>query len=338
MEILKNQPLASHITMKLGGDASYMAEVTTESDLQEAIAFAKERSLNVMVLGGGSNIIFGDKGYDGLVIINEIKGVTIDEQSGVVRAGSGENWDDLVAASVAHNLAGIEALSLIPGTVGAAPVNNIGAYGQEVKDTITRVRAYDTQANAMVELTNKECQFSYRNSVFKTLQYGRYIITSVTFQLHVADDAYSPPSYASVQTMLQNQNITEPSVKTIRDIVINIRKAKLPDPAVLANTGSFFKNPIVTKDICNNLLLSYPTMPYFEHNNNVKLAAGWLIEAAGLKGLSKDGIRVYDKQALVLVNDGTRSFQSLLNMKNLIQQTVFDKFGVMLEPEPEIIT
>jgi UDP-N-acetylmuramate dehydrogenase len=338
MDILKNQTLATHTTMRLGGNASCMVECHTEDDLREAVQYAQANTLRIMVLGSGSNIVFGDAGFDGLVILNEIIGVTVDATTGKVSAKSGTNWDEFVKTCVENNLAGVEALSLIPGTVGASPVNNIGAYGQEVKDTITHVRAFDTTTLQYIELANADCQFNYRNSIFKSTAYGRYIITEVFFQLTPASDTYIAPHYASLQTALQNQGITQPTIHNVRDIVIAIRQAKLPDPAVLPNTGSFFKNPIVSQEKCDELLQKYPAMPYFAHKQGIKLAAGWLIDTAGLKGYAQDGMRVYDKQALVLVNDGTRSFQSLLNMKNHIQQTVFDTFGVTLEPEPEIIT
>lgn len=338
MEILKNQTLATHVTMKLGGNAAYMAEVHSEDDLKNAYAYAQENKLPVMVLGGGSNIIFSDAGFDGLVIINEIKGFTIDENTGIAVSKSGTNWDGFVAACVTKNFVGIEALSLIPGTVGAAPINNIGAYGQEVKDTITRVRVFDTESGKFIEFSNEDCHFSYRNSIFKSEQYGRYIVTEVSFQLRPVTENYTPPQYASLQSALLDSGITNPTPTDVRNTVMAIRQEKLPDPTVLPNTGSFFKNPIVSKEKCNELLTQYPSMPYFQHGENMKLAAGWLIDQVGLKGYSKDGIRVYEKQALVLVNDGTRSFQSLLNMKNYILQQVYEKFGVTLEPEPEIIS
>ncbi len=337
MDVLKNQTLATHTTMRLGGNAQYMVAAHTEDELLEIIQYAQHNQLRIMVLGSGSNIVFGDNGFDGLVILNEIADMNIDATTGYASAKSGTNWDDFVHECVANNLAGIEALSLIPGTVGASPVNNIGAYGQEVKDTITKVRALDTVSLTFVELSNEECQFTYRNSIFKSSEYGRYIISEVFFKLTIANENYTAPRYASLQTALNSQGITQPTVQNVRDVVINIRQAKLPDPSVLPNTGSFFKNPIVSQEKRDALLLQYPSMPYFAHTQGVKLAAGWLIDSAGLKGYAQDGMRVYDKQALVLVNDGTRSFQSLLNIKDHIQNTVYEKFGVMLEPEPEII-
>lgn len=337
MEILKNQPLASHTTMKLGGNAKYMVEVANEDEIIQSVQFSKDNNINIMVLGGGSNIIFGDAGYNGLVIINRITGIHLEPNSGFVTCKAGVDWDEFVKATVDNNLCGIEALSLIPGTVGAAPVNNIGAYGQEVKDTISYVRALDTLNQMFVELSTEECHFGYRNSLFKTEEYGRYIITEVAFKLKIADSTYVAPRYGSLQTAMQNQGMDTPTVQNVREAVITIRSEKLPDPTILPNTGSFFKNPVVTKDVCESLLTKYPSMPYFQHESGFKLAAGWLIDAAGLKGYAKDGIRVYDKQALVLVNDGTRSFQALENMKNHIQQTIYETFGIQLEPEPEII-
>lgn len=337
MDVFQNQTLATHTTMRLGGNARYMVVARTEDELLEVTQYARHNQLRIMVLGSGSNIVFGDDGFDGLVILNEISDTNIDASTGYASAKSGTNWDEFVQQCVSNNLAGIEALSLIPGTVGASPVNNIGAYGQEVKDTITKVRVLDTDSLTFVELSNEECQFTYRNSIFKSSAYGRYIITEVFFKLAPANEDYAAPRYASLQTALNGQGILEPTVQNVRDVVISIRQAKLPDPSVLPNTGSFFKNPIVSQEKRDALLQQYPTMPYFAHKQGVKLAAGWLIDTAGLKGYTQDGMRVYDKQALVLVNDGTRSFQSLLNMKNHIQKTVYEKFGVMLEPEPEII-
>ena len=338
MELLYNQPLARHTTMQVGGAAAMMAVVTTDQELIEAVRHAKTTQTPIIVIGGGSNIIFGDAGDEGLVIVNRLQGMRIDSTTGDVTVGAGEQWDDLVQATVRENLAGIEALSYIPGSVGASPVNNIGAYGQEVKDTITHVTALDTATLQFVNISAADCKFEYRGSIFKTSSYGRYIITKVHFQLTpTATVAYAPPSYGSLQTALQNAGVQEPDVHNVRNTVIAIRKNKLPDPSVIPNTGSFFKNPIVGKSEFERLIALYPTMPYFDNPKGIKIAAGWLVEQAGLKGYSQDGIRVYEKQALVLVNDGTQSCRSVINMMHHIQQTVQKKFDVLLEPEPEII-
>lgn len=337
MDILQNQPMHNHTTMGLGGPAKFLTLIESENELLEALQFAEVNKLKIIVLGGGSNIIFSDAGFDGLVIINRILGLNIDENTGVAKVGSGEEWDNFVENTVSTGLVGVEALSLIPGTVGAAPVNNIGAYGQDVKKTIINVRAYDINLKGFVELTNDDCIFRYRDSIFKSNEYGRYIITRVDFQLNKIPSEYEPPKYASIETALAKKGIHKPNPQDIRDLVIDIRKEKLPDPKVIHNTGSFFKNPIVTNEFRNSILEKYPHAVYFDYHGKSKLAAGWLIENAGLKGYSQDGIKVYEKQALVLVNEGSRSFASLDGMKKHIQKTVHEKYAVTLEPEPEII-
>lgn len=335
MEFLQNQPLQSHTTMKLGGPAKYLCVVQSNQDVVDAVNFASQKSLPIMVLGGGSNIIFSDAGFNGLVIINSIDGLSIDNIDKKMVCGAGVIWDDAVKASVEAGLSGIEALSLIPGTVGGAPVNNIGAYGQEVSQTIESIEAYDLKTNEFVKLNNQQCNFSYRSSLFKNDEYGRYIIVKVTMQLKDAKD-YTAPTYASLQSALGNAGITNPIIQDIRNTVIAIRSDKLPDPRTIPNTGSFFKNPIVSNQKRDELLAVYPNLVYFEFKDKTKLAAGWLIDNAGLKGYEKDGIQIYEKQALVLVNIGTRSYQALDNMKTYIQNVVKEKYGVDLEVEPEL--
>lgn len=337
IKILENQPLSQHVTMQLGGPAKFLTSVTTEQELLEALSFAKTNNIKALTLGGGSNIIFSDAGFDGLIILNQIKGLSVNDDTGEVDASSGEAMDSIIAKTINANLSGIEALSLIPGTVGAAPINNIGAYGQEIKNTITKIRAYDTSNDTFVELSNNECQFSYRSSIFKDTEYGRYVITKVFFKLAKANENYKAPGYRAVQTVLQKQNPTSPTPQQIRDIVIGIRAAKLPNPKITPNTGSFFKNPIVSNEFSNNLLKTYPDMVHFDHHGQVKLAAGWLVDKAGLKGLTKNGIKISDKQALVLINEDAKSYTQLEQMKNLVQNTVYDKFKVKLEPEPELL-
>ena len=336
MNILENQPLANHTTMRLGGPAKYFVNVTNEDELIEAVKFAKNHNIDVITIGDGSNIIFKDSGFDGMVIHFSIEDINIDSL-GNVSAMAGTNWDDLVNKTVEAGLYGIESLSLIPGTVGGAPVNNIGAYGQEISQTIIGIRAYDTKNQVFTELLNEECQFNYRSSIFKTSLHGRFIITDVNLKLNSDINNFVPASYGSLQSAISEQHIAKPTIKQVRNIICSIRESKLPDPSKIANSGSFFKNPIVPKALCEGLLAAYPKMPYFENPYGYKLAAGWLIEKAGLKGYTKDGIRVYEKQALVLVNDGTNSFSSLENMYTYIQEIVNEKFGVQLEPEPEII-
>lgn len=335
MKIYQNEPLFSKTTMRLGGPAKYLCYVTNEQEAVDATIFAKQNNLKIITIGGGSNIIFGDNGFDGLVVVNQIMGVNIDKISNILIAGAGENWDDVVKTSVEANLSGIECLSLIPGTMGGAPVNNIGAYGQEIKDTLLSIRALDTATHNFVNLNNQDCQFGYRQSIFKSSQHGRYIITAVSLKLNNASGLIVP-NYASLQTALSTNNITNPTLLDIRNTVINIRNSKLPDPKIIANTGSFFKNPIVTNQKRDELIRIYPNLVYFEYNDQTKLAAGWLIDNAGLKGYHLDGIKVYEKQALVLVNEGTRSAQALFNMVKHIKTVILQKYGVNLQVEPEI--
>ena len=337
MEFFKNEPLFSRTTMRLGGPAKYLCTITNEQDLLNATIFAKQNNLKIITIGGGSNIIFGDKGFDGLVVVNQIMGVNINKISNILTASAGENWDDVVKVSVEANLSGIECLSLIPGTVGGAPVNNIGAYGQEIKDTVISIRAYDIFEAKFVNLNNQDCQFGYRQSIFKSSQHGRFIITNVKLQLQKVTNTITP-KYASLKQALDKNNIVNPTLLDIRNTIINIRNSKLPDPKLIPNSGSFFKNPIVTKNKRDELLNNYPDLVYFEYNSKVKLAAGWLIDNAGLKGFKLDGIKVYEKQALVLVNEDAKSTQFLFNMIDYIKQIILQKYGVSLEVEPEIFS
>lgn len=334
MEILANQNLGNITTMGLGGYADFLCRVKNESDVIEAVNFAKSKSLPIITVGSGSNIIFSDNGYKGIVVINELTGLNIGV-NGFVEAFSGENWDNLVGTTVGENLSGLESLSLIPGTVGGAPVNNIGAYGQEIKDVIVSIKAYDTKEQRFVELSNEECGFQYRNSIFKSTQHGRYIITKVNLQLSLTNNEYTPPIYPSLENALSNFQKITPA--TVRQAVISVRKSKLPDPKVLPNTGSFFKNPIVTTKKAKELKEKYPEMPQYITGQKVKLPAGWLIDNAGLKNLKKYGMWIYEKQALVLVNDKAKKFADLQNMINFIKSTIAKEYGIDLEIEPEII-
>jgi UDP-N-acetylmuramate dehydrogenase len=339
MKILKDNSLANYTTMRLGGYARHIIELNTEADIIEAIEFAEQKKIPFLCIGDGSNIIFTDRGFDGVVFINKIFGYKINALSGLVQINSGENWNEMVHKTVRDNLCGIESLALIPGTTGAAPVNNIGAYGQEIKDTLVSLRAYDINKNKFVELSNKECDFAYRNSRFKSKDYGRYIISSITLQLNnIADKKYNTPIYESLNKQLIKNNITNPSPKQIMETVIEIRKSKLPDPKYTANTGSFFKNPVMPIAKVNNLLKQFADLPNYSYNlENKKISAAWLIESVGLKDFRQDGMWVYSKQPLVLVNESTTKYKDLAKMKDYIINKVKAKFGITLEPEPEII-
>lgn len=322
--------------MKLGGSARFMASVKTVDDLIELCARAKERSLNIHILGGGSNTIVRDEGFDGLIIQNRIPGFEmLSDQDGrvTVRVGAGEIWDDFVKQTVEMNLSGVEALSAIPGTVGGSPVQNIGAYGQEVSETIVNVDVLDLDDLTPKVLTNEQCEFSYRNSIFRSTEKGRYVITAVTFSL--SRSTPQPPFYKAVQEHFDRNAISLYTPQTIREAVISIRTDKLPDPAIRPNTGSFFKNAIVEEWQFNELKSEFPDMPSYDMpDKKHKIPTGWLIEQTGLKGQLINGIRIHDKNALVLINESAKSYTDLATARDTIIGQVRDKFRIMIEQEP----
>jgi len=312
--------------------------VTTEDELVESVRYAADNNLKLLSLGYGSNIVFRDGGFDGLIILNRITGYNFDKNSGLLKVNSGENWDKMVDLAVSDNWCGIESLSYIPGTAGAAPINNIGAYGQELKDTLVGVRAYDIANQKFVEFSNSQCDFSYRNSRFKAADWGRYVISQITLQLKPVPDDYQIPSYKALTDQLAKEGITKPKPKDIRGALKIIRASKLPDPSKLANTGSFFKNPTVSKEKAASLSTLYPSLPlYNQPDGSIKVAAGWLIDNAGLKNYRQNGMWVYDQQALVLVNESAKSFNDLQAMYKHIIDVVDNKYNIKLEPEPEIV-
>ena len=339
METLSNKNLSNYVTMKLGGPAKEIVIAYNENDIVEAFNFSQKNNIPLITIGNGTNVIFSDHGFDGLVVLNRIKGVQIDAETGLILAASGEKWDDIVQRSIELGFVGIESLTDIPGTVGAAPINNIGAYGQELSETLTKVRAYDTKTKSFVEILNSDCAFAYRNSRFKSVDYGRFIICGVSLQLNKTPKDYPAPTYPTLVEELGRQGVAKPTPLDVRRALFIVRNNRLPNPIDLPNSGSFFKNPIVSNERANELLKSYPTMPSWPVVNTgyVKLSAGWLIENAGLKGYRQGGIWIYDKQALVLVNESAKSFKDLWYMAEHIIKIVDQKYKVVLEPEPEII-
>jgi len=331
-----NIPLKQYTTMKLGGPARFMVDVRTPDEVAEAYRDAHAKSLPVFVLGGGSNIIVRDEGFDGLVIRNRIPGFEIvSDEPGhtTIRVGAGENWDGVVKRTVDMNLTGIEALSAIPGTAGAAPVQNIGAYGQEIADTLVSLEAYDSQTDAFVVLENSDCGFSYRHSIFRGDATGRYVILSVTFKLYKA--APQPPFYKAVQEYFDAHNVTLFTAQAIRDAVIAIRTDKLPDPSLLPNTGSFFKNAIIENWQLADLKKEYPAIPLYDMpDGRYKVPTGWLIEQTGLKGKTLHGMHVHDKNALVLINESAAGYADLASARDEIITAVRDKFRITIEQEP----
>lgn len=341
MFIQDNVPLQAFSTMRLGGRAAYLSEVNDRFEIPQLLAWAKERNLPVLMVGDGSNIVWRDEGFNGLVLVNRIMRFEVyqeDETISYLTVGGGENWDSVVERSVGMGLNGIAELSLIPGTAGATPVQNVGAYGREIKDVLATVEAYDTQTDQFVTIPASGCDLTYRSSRFKTTDKGRYLITAITIMLR--KDAPQPPFYEVLQTYFNEHGITQPTAANIRDAVVEIRSAKLPDPKLVANNGSFFANPIITDDRLYELRQSYPAIKAWPTDDNrAKISAAWLIEQAGFKDIHDDetGMSTWSKQPLVLVNEHAKSTADLLNFKKKITDAVHTKFNIQLEQEPELL-
>ncbi len=329
----ENYSLKNHNTFGIESLAKFFFEFTDVSDLSVFLnsnkSFSEEK---ILVIGEGSNILFL-KDFEGLVIHPNIPGIHVvkeDRQNIWIEAGAGEVWDEFVQYAVDYQLGGIENLSLIPGSVGAAPVQNIGAYGHEVCDVIEKVKAYDLENNIPVEFNAGECEFEYRNSIFKRKFKNKLIITSVVFRLEKFPEFVL--NYGQVEEKVKEKG--EVNLSNIRNAVIEIRRSKLPEVNDLANAGSFFKNPVVEKELAEQLKQKYENIPlYPTKNNKVKLAAGWLIEKAGWKGVREADVGVHKNQALVLVNYGNATGQKIFDFSEKIKQSVFTKFGVELERE-----
>lgn len=336
MDIHTDIPLKSYVTMRIGGKARFMADIRTPDDIPELIKNAASQHLPVYILGIGSNTIVHDEGYDGIVLRSRIPGFDIIAETATdatIKIGAGEIWDDVVKRVVDMNLTGIECLSAIPGTAGAAPVQNIGAYGQEVAETLVSLDAFDSETSKMVTLQNEDCRFSYRSSIFREEQMGRYIITSITLRLYKA--APQQPFYKGVQDYLDANSITIYTPKVLRDAVTAIRADKLPDPREHPNNGSFFKNAIVEDWQLNPLREEYPDIPtYSMPDGRYKVPTGWLIEQAGYKGKLLHGIRVHDKNALVLINESATGYDDLAAARDEIIGAIRDKFRIQIEQEP----
>lgn len=336
----ENVPLRDYSTMRLGGNAAYACEVTTRQDLVDALAWATERNLPTIMIGGGSNIFWRDEGYGGLLLINNImryEDFAEDELNHYITVGAGENWDSVVARTVAAGLTGIECLSLIPGKAGATPVQNVGAYGQEIADTLMSVEVYDRTANTYQNIPSEDCRFGYRTSRFKTIDKDRFFITALT--LHLTTAIPKPPFYAGLQKYLDEHYIHEYSPQTLRDAVVAIRSQKLPDPAVVANNGSFFANPVVDRGTFTQLQADFGEFPHWEFETGFKLSAAWLIEQAGFKDVhdTETGMATWPAQPLVFVNESAKSTADLLAFRQKILDAIQAKFGLTLQQEPELL-
>ncbi len=341
MFVLDNVPLQAYSTMKLGGVAAHMVEISNRFEAQRAVQWAQSKNLPFIVVGKGSNIIWKDEGYPGLVIVNNIKNFETyeeDSENVYVSIGAGEIWDDVVERTVNAGLSGIEALSLIPGTAGATPVQNVGAYGTEISDVLTTLEVFDIEQGGLTTLRGSDCDFGYRTSRFKTTDKDRFIITGIT--LHLTKTNMQPPFYASLDNYLKTHNITDYSPKNIRDAVIAIRTSKLPDPSEHPNNGSFFQNPIVPISKLQDILDIDPKIAYWEvDEKTVKLSAASLLESAGFKDFHDDqtGMSTWIGQPLVLVNEHAHSTQDLIDFKSKIVNAIKERFNVELVQEPELL-
>ncbi len=339
--IRENVRLAPYTTLRMGGIARYFADIDHEDQLREALYFAERHALPVFVLGGGSNVLIADSGFSGVVIHIVNKGVTFHKPKpgGVlVTAAAGEDWDKFVAQCVARDFAGLECLSGIPGLVGGTPIQNVGAYGQEVSATIVAVRAFDRPANRVVEMTNAECQFSYRASVFNTTARDRYIVLNVTYRL----TPHGEPAvrYADLQKYFASHK-TPPTLPEVRAAVLAIRAGKgmviVPNDPDGQSAGSFFRNPIVTPEIFSQVEAIAPEpVPHFATaQGQIKIPAAWLIEKAGFaKGYEQGRVGISSKHSLALINRSNATARELLTLVEQIQKQVQERFGIALEPEP----
>lgn len=353
MNLLENISLRKYNTFGIDVSTKYFLEANSVSDIQNYLDDKTSPLIKgvrgLLVLGGGSNILF-TKNFDGVVLKNNLKGIELikeDSENYFVKAGGGEVWHEFVLHCIKNNYAGVENLSLIPGCVGAAPIQNIGAYGVEQKETFHELEAINLEENKKVVFTNSDCQFGYRDSIFKREAKGKFIITSVTFKLNKKPKLNT--SYGAINQELEKMGAKEVSISSISQAVCNIRRSKLPDPAVIGNAGSFFKNPIVSNDKYESLKKEFPNIVAYKDKIGMKLAAGWLVEQSGWKGKSfgtygvhpvgnaKPSYGVHKDQALVLVNYGNAKGSEVYELSGKILQSVKEKFGVELEREVVVV-
>ena len=345
MKDLKDYSLLAHNTFGIDAKCSRFVEYASVEEAQQLVASLTEADQPLLILGGGSNLLLtGD--YQGTVLHSAIMGIEVmenssfenqeDEKGSVfLKCGSGEVFDDVVAYAVEHGYHGAENLSIIPGEVGASAVQNIGAYGVEAKDIIYKVEAVEIATGKVVNFDNADCQYSYRQSKFKHEWRDKYLVTHVIYRL---SKTFTPDlDYGNIRTSLAAKHIAEPSAQQLRDVIIEIRNAKLPDPKVEGNAGSFFMNPIVEKAKYDELAALYPGMPHYtidaEHE---KIPAGWMIDQCGWKGKNLGRAGVHDKQALVLVNRGGATGEEIVKLCETIRKDVFEKFGIEIHPEVNV--
>lgn len=338
MQIQQNYSLKRFNTFGIDVKARYFSQFQSLSELKDLIDKSEKLNKPALILGGGSNILFTHD-FDGFVLKNELKGIELvkeDESFYYVKAAAGENWHQFVLYCLEHNYAGVENLSLIPGNVGASPMQNIGAYGVEIKDVFYELEAFHLQDKEVVKFGLNDCGFGYRESVFKHMYKGEFVILNVTLRLNKTPVFHV--SYGAIEHELEKTGVKELSIQNISQAVINIRRSKLPDPNIIGNAGSFFKNPEISTEKFENLKTKFPgIVGYAVGNEKTKVAAGWLIEQCGWKGYRDGDAGCHAKQALVLVNYGNASGEEVYRLSQLIVNSVRHKFNITLEREVNII-
>ena len=337
LKIEENKDLKAFNTFGIEATAPLFCEIHTTEELQFLFRREDLRHMPLLIIGGGSNILF-TKDPEGLVVLNKIEGTEVlkeDEEHVWLKAGAGVVWHQLVLYTISKGWGGLENLSLIPGTTGAAPMQNIGAYGAEIKDTFQELEAVKRADGSLHCFSNEECGFGYRSSVFKTTEKDKFVIATVSFKLRKQPEFNI--SYGAIAETLEVAGITQPGLKEISDAVIHIRQSKLPDPKAIGNAGSFFKNPVISEDHFRSLQQEFPAIPSYPQPDGIKVPAGWLIEQAGWKGYKRGNVGVHEKQALVLVNYGGAKGAELQKLSEEIQASVLEKYGIELEAEVNFV-
>jgi UDP-N-acetylmuramate dehydrogenase len=345
MEIFQNFNLVNLNTFGIEVKAKYFVSLEKKEDIFELFSSEQFKKNEKLFLGGGSNILF-TKDFDGMIILNKLKGIEIIKENPEnvwIRAEGGEDWNDLVSFAVDRDLWGLENLALIPGTVGASPVQNIGAYGVEIKDVLEEVEAYEIKTGQKRIFSKEDCAFGYRNSIFKNELKGKYFISAIVLKLRRFcwnpdfTSGLNKKTYPALEKYLEENNLEIKNSKDVSKAISEIRRSKLPDPKIIGNAGSFFKNVYIDQEKFNQLQKEFPEMPFFTEEDGVKIPAGWLIEQCGWKGYRQGNVGVHDKQALVLVNFGGAKGDELLDLAQKIIDSVYQKFGLKLNPEVNLI-
>lgn len=339
MNVQENYSLKNHNTFGVEVSAKYFAQAGNFDELKNALEFSKARDLKTLFLGGGSNVLFTEN-FDGLVIQLNLKGISekiLNENEVLVTAKAGENWHEFVQYCLRRNYGGLENLSLIPGNVGTSPMQNIGAYGTEIKDTFVNCTVLSLKTLQTEVFDAEKCDFGYRDSIFKKEGKGKYVILEVSFKLTTTDH-FIKTEYGAIKTELEKMGIENPGIQDVSEAVIHIRQSKLPDPKVTGNAGSFFKNPTIPLEQFEKLQMKFPDIPGYPNGNAVKVPAGWLIEQCGWKGKQIGNVASHELQALVIVNKtGLASGKEIYDFSSLIIGSVKERFGIELEREVNII-